>query len=526
MATRHSAAVKLAIQRRTIYLQPPQGMDLLWVSRHFQSEEIGAMFAYGDDVRSWHVRTAHHIGTMKIGVVRRAADRARLAFIVAVSPAPPRDWWEIMGAIPDHRYRDLYTALHSLDIMQHYLFDHMKVENVGMRVRLDNRASLALMRRGGLLEDHRATTDGLEHSVFMTNPTAWAQRRARLEAAEDTRPSDVGAAFRVLAGPPYEPVPVASGPVQIETPQAAQPDPDAVSSARVNVGGMNIHVAQMGEGPPVLLLHGWPEFWLSWRYVMPALARQGFRVVAADLRGCGGSDAPAEVAAYAMASLVRDGKGVLDALGLRNAVWVGHDWGALVAWHAALMTPQRVAAVAALNVPWTGRGLVRPTSAMRRAPDGRFNYVLQMLQHPDPEGDFMGRLPHVLRSFMTRAAFDPSFFTPELQAAWVAEYARSGLHSINLYRNLDANWEADRVLDGQPVSQPALVLLADDDPVLPPSTAVGMARHVPNARVVRLPRCGHWMAQEQPDAVLQHLLPFLDELRQRGANASGWLGVG
>ena len=128
----------------------------------------------------------------------------------------------------------------------------------------------------------------------------------------------------------------------------------------IECNGIHINIAEQGEGPLVLLVHGFPESWFSWRHQIDALAAAGFRVVAPDMRGYGKSDAPQAIDQYTIRHLVGDLIGILDALGAATAVIVGHDWGASIAWQAALMRPDRFRAVAALSVPFRSRGK-RPT---------------------------------------------------------------------------------------------------------------------------------------------------------------------
>ncbi|WP_376707563.1 alpha/beta fold hydrolase [Bradyrhizobium glycinis] len=136
--------------------------------------------------------------------------------------------------------------------------------------------------------------------------------------------------------------------------------------------GIHINIAEQGEGPLVLLVHGFPESWYSWRRQIDDLAAAGFRVVAPDMRGYGKSDAPQAIDQYTILHLVGDMVGILDALGELHAVIVGHDWGASVAWQAALTRPDRFRAVAALSVPFRPRGKTLPTSLMPRTEDAQF----------------------------------------------------------------------------------------------------------------------------------------------------------
>src|ERR1700724_2103379 len=145
-----------------------------------------------------------------------------------------------------------------------------------------------------------------------------------------------------------------------------------VTHRTVETNGINMHLAEAGAGPPVLLCHGFPESWYSWRHQLAALAAAGFHAVAPDMRGYGKSDAPEAIDQYTIFHLVGDLVGLLDALEARTAFIVGHDWGAAVAWQAARLRPDRFRAVAALSVPYRPRGEAPPTSVMPRTADAQF----------------------------------------------------------------------------------------------------------------------------------------------------------
>ena len=137
----------------------------------------------------------------------------------------------------------------------------------------------------------------------------------------------------------------------------------------VETNGIRMHIAEQGAGPAVLLCHGFPECWYSWRHQLRALAAAGFHAVAPDMRGYGQTDAPPEIDRYTLLHLLGDMVGLLDVLGIERAVIAGHDWGAPVAWLAAQLRPDRFPAVIALSVPFRARGTVRPTTAMPRTDD-------------------------------------------------------------------------------------------------------------------------------------------------------------
>ena len=149
-----------------------------------------------------------------------------------------------------------------------------------------------------------------------------------------------------------------------------------ITHRTVDTNGIRMHVAEQGEGPLVLLCHGFPESWYSWRHQLPALAAAGYHAVAPDMRGYGGTDRPEAIDQYTQLHHVGDMVGLLDALGAETAVIVGHDWGAPVAWNAALLRPDRFRAVAGLSVPYTPRGGTPPTAALARAYGDTFMYML------------------------------------------------------------------------------------------------------------------------------------------------------
>ena len=140
----------------------------------------------------------------------------------------------------------------------------------------------------------------------------------------------------------------------------------------VTANGIRMHLADAGEGPAVILCHGWPESWYSWRHQLIALAEAGFHAIAPDQRGYGQTDKPESIESYTLLHLVGDMVGLLDAIGAPNAVIVGHDWGAPVAWHAALLRPDRFRAVIGLSVPFRPRGPMQPTTVMPKSDDAMF----------------------------------------------------------------------------------------------------------------------------------------------------------
>ena len=313
-----------------------------------------------------------------------------------------------------------------------------------------------------------------------------------------------------------------------------------VTHRTVAANGIDVHIAEQGRGPLVLLLHGFPELWYSWRHQLPALAAAGFHAVAPDLRGYGRSDAPQPVEAYSMRNMTADAAGILDALGVETAVVAGHDWGAPIAWHCALMYPERFSAVVALSVPYTPRASSPPLQALKRVFADRFFYIIYF-QEPGraeseleadvrksmrtilydwsgdaPEGAAVARKPEDARLFDD--APEPGRLPPWLSEAdldyYVSEFQRTGFRGgLNRYRNMDRDWEDLPHLAGAVVQQPALFVVGERDPVLGFMRTDAMKTHVPNLRkTVVVPGCGHWTQQERPAEVNQELIEFLQSL--------------
>src|SRR5262245_19732596 len=318
----------------------------------------------------------------------------------------------------------------------------------------------------------------------------------------------------------------------------------------VETNGIRMHIAEQGVGPLVVLCHGFPECWYSWRHQLPALAEAGFRAVAPDMRGYGQSDAPDAIDQYTLLHLVGDIVGLLDALGSEHAVIVGHDWGAVVAWHAALLRPDRFRAVIGLSVPFWPRGVARPMTMMPRTEHGVFYWLY--FQTPDvPEAELRRDVRQTMRRILYSASgdsareragarvpdgvgmvpkdggflsrmVDPISLPPWLDEAdldhFAGEFARTGFRgALNCYRNIDRNWELLAPYAGASVTVPALYVTGEHDLVnafprmdhLRPQ----LQKYVPHLRrTLVLPGCGHWTQQERPEEVTAALLEFLTSL--------------
>jgi pimeloyl-ACP methyl ester carboxylesterase len=311
----------------------------------------------------------------------------------------------------------------------------------------------------------------------------------------------------------------------------------------VETNGIHMHVAEAGSGPPVVLLHGFPESWYSWRHQLMALADAGFHAVAPDQRGYGQTDRPEAIDAYSMFQLVGDVIGLLDALGEQRAVIVGHDWGAPVAWHTALFRPDRVRGVVGLSVPYRPRSN-RPPLAIYRAAAGENFYQIYFQEPGVAEAD-LGRNVRATITGMLYAASGnspsvpdmmirpglgmmggmpmpdrlPDWLTEDDVGFYTSEFERTGFRGgLNWYRNSDRNWELTAAWAGAQVHVPALYVVGDRDVVYhfpgggqPMINA--LPRFVPNLKQsVVLEGCGHWTQQERPDDVNRLLLEFLSGL--------------
>jgi pimeloyl-ACP methyl ester carboxylesterase len=319
----------------------------------------------------------------------------------------------------------------------------------------------------------------------------------------------------------------------------------------VETNGVRMHVAEAGEGPLVVLCHGFPESWYSWRHQLVALAEAGYHAVAPDQRGYGQTDRPEAIDQYTLLHLVGDVVGLLDALKEPTAVIAGHDWGAPVAWHAALLRPDRFRAVIGLSVPYRPRGSARPTTVMPQTADAMFYQlyfqtpgVAEAELERDPR-ESIRRLLYWGSGDAPRGAeraigaggvgmvqrgggFLRGLSAPADLPSWLAaadvdfyakEFARTGFRGgLNWYRNIDRNWELFAPWAGARVTVPALYVAGDRDLVVAfrgmDQLLPALKQFVPQLeRTLMLPGCGHWTQQERPAEVNAAMLSFLAGLR-------------
>ena len=282
----------------------------------------------------------------------------------------------------------------------------------------------------------------------------------------------------------------------------------------VATNGVELAVTEAGSGYPVVLCHGFPELAFSWRHQLPALAAAGLWALAPDLRGYGGSTKPEATEEYGLPRLVADVVGLLDTFEIEQAALVGHDWGSIIAWTTALLHPDRVARVVSLNVPYRGRAAGFPSiNAIREDHAERFGYVLMFQEPGVAEAWFASDPAARLRTFFDAAAGDGPFLTNEEFEVYASSFAAGGLFGpVSYYRNIDANIAATADLIDSPITQPALMIGAGRDPVLPTSLIEGMDAWVPDLRVEIIEESGHWTQQEQPSRVNDLLVSFLGDL--------------
>jgi pimeloyl-ACP methyl ester carboxylesterase len=290
----------------------------------------------------------------------------------------------------------------------------------------------------------------------------------------------------------------------------------------VPTNGVQLSVRVSGRGPAVVLAHGFPELGYSWRHQVPALVAAGYRVIVPDLRGYGRSSRPPGVGSYDVLTVGRDLTGLLDALGEDDAAFVGHDWGAIVAWSVALAHPGRVRGVAGLSVPFTPPPPVAPLSILRRRHGDDF--YIAWFQEPGVADAVLARdvrltmLLAIAERATPRALADPQPERPSLPAwmtpadldVYVAAYESSGFTgALNYYRNIDRNWELSRSLPTR-IDRPAMFLTGSRDVVATFMPADRLAEAVTDLRAnIVLDGAGHWVQQERAADVSAALLTFL-----------------
>jgi pimeloyl-ACP methyl ester carboxylesterase len=312
----------------------------------------------------------------------------------------------------------------------------------------------------------------------------------------------------------------------------------AMSSSRtISANGIELALLEQGDGPLVVLCHGWPELSYSWRHQIPAIAAAGFHVVAPDMRGFGRTSAPADIDAYSIFDTVGDMVALVAALGAKHAAIVGHDWGAPVAWHAAMFRPDIFTAVAGLSVPPPSRGRGLPLVTLRES--GITNFYWQYFQAPGiAEAEFERDVALTMRTVLGRGFSNPaaSLFIEEGKGFlgdaradkplpdWLSEadlaffceaYRKSGFRGgLNWYRNIDRNWELTAPWQDAQIHQSSLFIAGSKDSVITGvmsgKRVADMERVLPNLRQkLIIEGAGHWIQQERAGEVNAALIAFL-----------------
>ena len=315
---------------------------------------------------------------------------------------------------------------------------------------------------------------------------------------------------------------------------ADMPEPTMIKTNGID---MAVYEAGPKDGLPIVMCHGFPELAYSWRHQIPALAAAGFRAIAPDQRGYGRTSRPENVRDYDMAHLTGDLAGMLDALGLKKAIFCGHDWGGLVVWQMPIIHPDRVAGIIGVNTPFLARPPIDPVMAMR-AVYGENMYIV-FFQKPGVADALLAQdVAKSFRFFMRKSGFTAeeyaklpkearnlelvqalqgdesgwtgeALMTPEDLQVFIDAFTRTGFTGgINWYRNISRNWEHSGTME-QKVRVPGLMIMAEDDIVLSPAMADGMERFVPDLEKVLIKRCGHWTQQEHPEETNRAMIDWL-----------------
>lgn len=312
------------------------------------------------------------------------------------------------------------------------------------------------------------------------------------------------------------------------------PEPDFVDT-----NGIRMAVYEQGQGPAVILLHGFPELAFSWRHQLPALAGAGFRAIAPDQRGYGMTDAPPDVSDYGARELIADLQGLLDSLDIESAVFVGHDWGAMLLWQMAMLAPERIEKMVILNIPHFPRSPVDPIEVMRQRLGDDF-YIVNFQNSDEADRAFAKDPTHFFdvmmrKNQLSRQQFDQlppqmkvlsllrvmardvaggdPLLSDEERNYYADAFARSGFTGpINWYRNWTRNWEALAGIE-QEIDIPTLFIGAADDVIISLEQIEAMRPLVTNLKIHMLENCGHWSQQEKPEEVNHVMLDWLMQRR-------------
>ena len=313
-----------------------------------------------------------------------------------------------------------------------------------------------------------------------------------------------------------------------------------ITNRRITTNGIQLNIAEQGEGPLVLMCHGFPESWYSWRHQFQMLADAGYHAVAPDMRGYGESDKPMDISAYNQVEVVNDIIGLIPALGYEQAIVFGHDWGGPTAWSCALNHPDKVSAVGVLSVPFSPRSPVPPLDALKALFKDQFFYQLYFQEPGVAEAEFEANVRVSLRKFYHMAsaqmevgllepkAADADMLSdlpdPEVMGPWLSdadldfylnEFTNSTFRGpLNYYRNHNLTWQ---LTEGAPtqIKQPSMFVAGDKDGVIVMAAQAlqDMPKYLTDLRINELiADVGHWTQQEAPDEVNNYMLSFLQSL--------------
>ena len=307
----------------------------------------------------------------------------------------------------------------------------------------------------------------------------------------------------------------------------------------IDTNSIRMAVYEQGEGPAIILLHGFPELAYSWRHQLPALAKAGYRAIAPDQRGYGDTAVPPKVSDYRVEELIGDVHGLLDALELESAVFIGHDWGAILLWHMATLAPDRIEKLIILNIPYFRRPLIDPITMMRERYGDDF-YIVNfqdsdeadrvfaedpahffdvVMRHQQISRQRFNSLPaerkvvNFIRSLKQARHSGKPLLLDEERDYYAAAFARSGFTGpINWYRNWTHNWRVTEGVDPT-ITIPTLFIGAVDDVIVAPEQIEAMKPLLTNLTIRMLEDCGHWSQQERPAAVNRLILDWLVQRR-------------
>ncbi|GFZ13745.1 alpha/beta-Hydrolases superfamily protein [Actinidia rufa] len=315
---------------------------------------------------------------------------------------------------------------------------------------------------------------------------------------------------------------------------------EKIEHKMVNINGINMHVAEIGDGPPVLFLHGFPELWYSWRHQMLSLSSRGYRAIALDLRGYGDSDAPPCSTNYTALHIVGDLVGLLDALELEQVFLVGQDWGAVIAWYFCLFRPDRIKALVNMSVAYRPRHpSIKPIHAMRAMLGDDF-YICRFQEPGEAEEEF-GRTDtaKLMKTILSNRdprppcvpkeiGFAAFYETPTTLPSWLTEedidyyatkYSQTGFTGgLNYYRAMDLTWDLTGAWTGAQIKVPVKFIIGDLDLTY---NGPGVKDYIHKGEfkedvplledVVVMEGVAHFINQEKPEETSAHIFDFIQK---------------